>query len=57
MTSSELLKDFKVVATAGPTHEQQPVFKWSTSGFEPLPLGMPDAFDFAPTVIEWGAVL
>ena len=53
VASSELLEDLKVIATAGPTHDDQPVFKWSTSGFKPLPQGQPDVFDFEPVIIQW----
>lgn len=36
-----------VVAQNGPTHDQQPVFQWSTSLFsQQLHLGQPDKFDF-----------
>ena len=41
------------LATSGPTHEQQPVFQWSTSGFHPTPLGHPDKWDFSPVWVKW----
>lgn len=47
-----MMKELSCMATAGPTHHQQPVFKWSASGFK-RPLGHPDAFDFKPMVITW----
>lgn len=52
MTNSEMVKKMSCLATSGPTHSQQPVFKWSTSGFD-IPMGHPDAFDFSPVSIEW----
>ncbi|XP_003386071.2 PREDICTED: putative phospholipase B-like 2 [Amphimedon queenslandica] len=57
LTNSEMVKSLSCLATSGPTHSQQPVFKWSTSGFQDTPpLGHPDEFDFAPIVIKWGEI-
>ncbi|XP_046840907.1 putative phospholipase B-like 2 [Xenia sp. Carnegie-2017] len=53
ITSYELFKNFTVYAVSGPTYDQQPVFKWSTSGWK-RPLGHPDKWDFDPVMITWG---
>ena len=55
MTSYELMQSLSCVAVAGPTHDQQPVFRWSTSGLGPRPLGHPDAFDFEPVTVTWSS--
>ncbi|XP_074636174.1 putative phospholipase B-like 2 [Acropora palmata] len=52
ITNSEMVKSLECVAVSGPTHDQQPVFKWSTSGWD-TPLGHPDAWDFEPIVVKW----
>ena len=41
------------LAISGPTHDQQPVFQWSTSGFTPVPLGHPDKWDFPVVTVKW----
>ena len=54
VTSSQLFfSEFSCLATSGPTHEQQPVFQWSTSGFHPTPLGHPDKWAFSPVWVRW----
>ncbi|XP_068748317.1 putative phospholipase B-like 2 [Montipora capricornis] len=52
ITNSEMIKSFECLAVSGPTHDQQPVFKWSTSGSD-RPLGHPDVWDFEPLVVKW----
>ena len=55
VTSSEMMEDAVTLAckaTSGPTHTQQPVFQWSTSGY-PRPLGHPDKWDFIPVDVAW----
>ncbi|XP_068679671.1 putative phospholipase B-like 2 [Montipora foliosa] len=52
ITNSEMIKSLECLAVSGPTHDQQPVFKWSTSGWD-RPLGHPDVWDFEPLVVKW----
>lgn len=52
VTNSELIKELQCMAVSGPTHDQQPVFKWSTSGWK-RPMGQPDAWDFEPIKVTW----
>ncbi|XP_020631773.1 putative phospholipase B-like 2 [Orbicella faveolata] len=52
VTNSELIKELQCMAVSGPTHDQQPVFKWSTSGWK-RPMGHPDAWDFEPVKVTW----
>jgi hypothetical protein len=52
ITSYELFQDFTVYAVSGPTHDQQPVFNWTMSGWT-RPLGHPDKWDFEPVMISW----
>jgi hypothetical protein len=54
ITSSSMIKSLSCLAESGPTHQQQPVFQWSTSTFNTLShLGMPDRYDFNPVTIHW----
>ena len=53
ITSSQMMPTLKSHAIAGPTNDQQPTFKWSTSGVTNRPLGHPDVFDFDFTVMSW----
>uniref|UniRef100_H2YHB7 Phospholipase B-like n=1 Tax=Ciona savignyi TaxID=51511 RepID=H2YHB7_CIOSA len=54
ITSSSLHRNYEMIAECGPTHDQQPVFKWSTSPYFNLPhRGMPDSFDFQPIHVKW----
>ncbi|EDV28552.1 expressed hypothetical protein [Trichoplax adhaerens] len=44
----------KSYAIAGPTHEQQPPFRWSTAKFNMTkPLGHPDLFNFTRQLVSW----
>jgi hypothetical protein len=47
LESGNNAKEQLVSAVNGPTHDQQPVFKWSTSAFDhQVHVGQPDVFDF-----------
>ena len=48
----ELFKDFTVVATSGPTHQELPPFKWSDTEWA-RPKGHPDEFKFQPVYINF----
>ena len=52
VTTFELFQAFTVYAVSGPTHDQQPVFNWTASGWT-RPLGHPDKWDFEPVMITW----
>ena len=55
VTSSSMMADgisLSCKATSGPTHQQQPVFQWSTSGYK-QPHGHPDKWNFRPVDISW----
>ncbi|XP_065892307.1 putative phospholipase B-like 2 isoform X2 [Dysidea avara] len=41
------------IAISGPTHQQQPPFQWSTSGYSNIPDGHPDLWQFEPIKISW----
>ncbi len=42
------------LAISGPTYDQQPVFKFSTTTLTGLShLGMPDAWDFPWVYVDW----
>ena len=47
-----MVKELQCMAVSGPTHDQQPVFKWSSSGWE-RPMGHPDAWNFEPLMVSW----
>ena len=48
-----MMDSLSFTAVCGPTHQQQPVFQWSTAGFGDKPMGQPDRFDFKPIVVDW----
>ena len=48
----EHFKNFTVVATSGPTHQELPPFKWSNTEWA-RPKGHPDEFNFQPVVINF----
>ncbi|XP_075533847.1 putative phospholipase B-like 2 isoform X3 [Dermacentor variabilis] len=54
MTNESLAAGLGFIAVAGPTHDLQPPFRWSTSGFHDLHAGQPDLWNFAPFVCTWG---
>jgi len=51
-TNFKLVRELSAWVVAGPTHDQQPVFKWSTSGWK-KPMGHPDEFNFKEFVLSW----
>ncbi|XP_062501314.1 putative phospholipase B-like 2 [Corticium candelabrum] len=54
ITSFSMSKTLSCLAVSGPTHDQQPVFQWSTSPFSNVThLGMPDRWDFDAVTIHW----
>ncbi len=55
ITSYEMMKDFSLVAIAGPTSDQQPPFIWSQSRcHKEVPhVGLPDEWNFKPFVPKW----
>ncbi|XP_038618687.1 putative phospholipase B-like 2 [Tachyglossus aculeatus] len=54
VTSSQLAKDFRFVATSGPTWDQVPAFRWSSSPFKGLVhMGQPDLWRFSPVHVRW----
>ncbi|KAH9376843.1 hypothetical protein HPB48_009751 [Haemaphysalis longicornis] len=53
-TNAKMTSSMEFIAISGPTNDQQPVFKWSTSGFNDSHLGQPDTFNFGP-IHGWGA--
>ncbi|XP_077527250.1 putative phospholipase B-like 2 [Haemaphysalis longicornis] len=54
VTNSSMAATLGMIAVAGPTHDQQPAFRWSTSGFPDGHEGQPDLWDFAPFACTWG---
>ena len=52
ITNSKMMKELEAYIVSGPTTEQQPVFKWSTSGVD-RPMGHPDAWQFEPIKASW----
>lgn len=54
VTSYAMYKEYQLLAASGPTHEQVPVFQWSTSPYSGLlHVGHPDRWDFPTIFIEW----
>eukprot|EP00795_Rhopilema_esculentum_P015337 gene15337-6558_t len=51
-TNFKLANQLSAWIVAGPTHDDQPVFKWSTSGWK-TPMGHPDEFNFSQFVQSW----
>lgn len=51
-TNYKLMQQLSAYIVAGPTHDTQPVFQWSKSGWK-QPLGHPDAFNFEPFLLSW----
>ncbi|KAH9384187.1 hypothetical protein HPB48_026180 [Haemaphysalis longicornis] len=54
VTNASMAGALGMIAVAGPTHDQQPAFRWSTSGFPDGHEGQPDLWDFAPFACTWG---
>eukprot|EP00118_Oscarella_pearsei_P024892 m.307042 g.307042 ORF g.307042 m.307042 type:complete len:550 (+) comp41843_c0_seq1:97-1746(+) len=54
ITSSKMVPELASCAVSGPTHQQQPVFVWSTSPFANLShIGMPERWEFDRQMVEW----
>ena len=54
ITSSTLHETLATVAISGPTYDQQPVFRFSTSPYaNSSHVGMPDEYHFPWMTIEW----
>jgi hypothetical protein len=54
ITNSEMVMNLEMLAVSGPTDEQQPPFKWSTSNLVGHKhFGQPDLFNFKPVYIKW----
>ncbi|XP_070821410.1 putative phospholipase B-like 2 [Chaetodon trifascialis] len=54
MTSYRMLSDYAMMAVSGPTWDQLPPFKWSTSPYKDLMhMGHPDAWTFKPIKVTW----
>ncbi|XP_075560204.1 putative phospholipase B-like 2 isoform X3 [Dermacentor variabilis] len=55
LTTYEQFKQQQFFAISGPTWSQQPVFQWSTSGFNDSHVGHPDRWEFGPVLNYWGS--
>ncbi|CAG2100672.1 unnamed protein product [Medioppia subpectinata] len=55
MINKDMAARLEMLAVSGPTHRQQPPFRWSTSGAgaELRHIGHPDVFDFKPIYTKW----
>lgn len=55
VTSLDMFANMEFLAINGPTYDQQPVFKWSTSDFEndTAHFGHPDVFKFPVVQRKW----
>lgn len=54
LTNRTLFQKMQFWAISGPTYDQQPVFRWSTSGFDDVKHdGHPDVWDFQPILHQW----
>lgn len=53
LVNSTLMSKLEFVAVSGPTWEQQPPFRWSSSGFMDRHEGHPDVWAFEPFVHHW----
>jgi hypothetical protein len=55
ITSHEMMKNFTLVAIAGPTDQDQPPFVWSNSTFDKTVshIGHPDAWNFTEFRPTW----
>ncbi|XP_037582875.1 putative phospholipase B-like 2 [Dermacentor silvarum] len=54
LTDYQRFKELQFYAISGPTWSQQPVFQWSTSGFNDSHVGHPDRWEFGPVLHNWG---
>jgi hypothetical protein len=54
VTNLKMVRDLEMLAVSGPTNEQQPSFRWSTSPLKDLRhRGHPDLFNFCPIYTKW----
>ncbi|XP_036730742.1 putative phospholipase B-like 2 isoform X3 [Balaenoptera musculus] len=54
VTSAALAKALRLLAASGPTWDQLPPFRWSTSPFSSLlRMGQPDLWKFSPIEVWW----
>uniref|UniRef100_A0A8C9R8V5 Phospholipase B-like n=1 Tax=Scleropages formosus TaxID=113540 RepID=A0A8C9R8V5_SCLFO len=54
VTSFALVKEFQMVAASGPTWDQVPAFRWSTSPYgKLLHMGHPDRWEFPTVFVRW----
>ncbi|XP_067135392.1 putative phospholipase B-like 2 [Centruroides vittatus] len=54
LTSYSMQKNYEFIAYSGPTFDQQPIFKWSTSIFSHMPhSGHPDEWKFDLVLHHW----
>ncbi|XP_023216254.1 putative phospholipase B-like 2 [Centruroides sculpturatus] len=54
LTNYSMQKNYQFIAYSGPTYDQQPVFKWSTSIYSDIPhSGHPDEWNFKPVLHHW----
>lgn len=55
VTNYTLFKSLEFIGISGPTWGTQPVFEWSTSGFNDSHVGHPDKWQFGPVHHKWGS--
>lgn len=56
VTSSQLVREYSMLAVSGPTHQSLPPFQWSASELESISHeGQPDLWQFEPIRVEWFA--
>ncbi|KAH9376839.1 hypothetical protein HPB48_009747 [Haemaphysalis longicornis] len=55
LTNYTLFKSLEFIGISGPTWGTQPVFEWSTSGFNDSHIGHPDKWQFGPVHHQWGS--
>ena len=54
VTNRELIQNLEFWAASGPTNQNVPPFRWSTSGkMTQVPFGMPDLWDFSAILHHW----
>ena len=54
ITNADLLPKLEMVATSGPTYEQQPPFQWSNTKIVGVRhTGQPNLFKFGPVHVKW----
>lgn len=54
LTSYGMFRDYAMMAVSGPTWDQVPPFRWSTSPYKDLMhMGHPDLWKFKPVKVTW----